>query len=52
MTPAPVTGMPQTTVAEAAALMVEKNYHTLPVVEAGRLVGVLGREDVLGTLLS
>lgn len=52
MTPAPVTVSPAATVAEAAALMVEKNYHTLPVVEGGELVGVLGKEDVLRTLLS
>jgi CBS domain-containing protein len=32
--------------------MVEKNYHTLPVVEGGKLVGVVGKEDVLRTLLS
>lgn len=52
MTPAPVTVTPATTVGEAAALMVERNYHTLPVLEGGRLVGVLGKEDVLRTLLS
>jgi CBS domain-containing protein len=52
MTPAPVTVSPSTTVAEAASLMVEKNYHTLPVVEGGKLVGVVGKEDVLRTLLS
>jgi CBS domain-containing protein len=52
MTPQPVTVTPAATVGEAAALMVERNYHTLPVVEGGRLVGVLGKEDVLRTLLS
>jgi CBS domain-containing protein len=45
MTPSPVTVAPTATVGEAAALMVERNYHTL-------LVGVLGKEDVLRTLLS
>ena len=31
--------------------MVDSNFHTLPVVSEGRLVGVLGKEDVLRTLL-
>jgi CBS domain-containing protein len=31
--------------------MVEKNYHTLPVVDDGKLVGIVGKEDVLKTLL-
>jgi CBS domain-containing protein len=31
--------------------MVDKNFHTLPVVEAGRLVGILGKEDILRTLV-
>jgi CBS domain-containing protein len=31
--------------------MVDKNFHTLPVVEGGLLVGVVGKEDVLRTLL-
>jgi len=30
---------------------VDKNFHTLPVVEDGLLVGVVGREDVLRTLV-
>jgi len=32
--------------------MVEKNYHTLPVIDAGKLVGILGKEDVLRTLIA
>ena len=32
--------------------MVEKNYHTLPVVDDGKLVGIVGKEDVLRTLLA
>ena len=36
---------------KVAALMVEENYHTLPVVDGGRLVGVVGKEDILRTLL-
>jgi CBS domain-containing protein len=51
MTPKPVAVAPDTDLEEAAGLMVDKNFHTLPVVEGGRLVGVLGKEDILRTLL-
>ncbi len=52
MTPNPRTVTPDTTVEETASLMVEKNIHTLPVVDKGELVGVVGKEDILRTLLS
>jgi len=52
MTPNPVTVDPDTDIEKVAALMVGKNYHTLPVVDAGKLVGILGKEDVLKTLIS
>lgn len=52
MTPDPVTVTPDTPSGELAALMVEKKYHTLPVVEDGRLAGVLGKEDLLKILMS
>ena len=51
MTPRPVTVTPETGIEEVASLMVDKNFHTLPVVQDGRLVGVVGKEDVLKTLL-
>ena len=51
MTPNPTTVDPETDIEKIAALMVEKNFHTLPVVEAGKVVGVLGKEDVLRTLI-
>ncbi len=47
----PVTVTPETSIEDIATLMVEKKFHTLPVVEEGRLVGVIGKEDVLKTLL-
>ena len=50
MTPDPVTVKPDTSLNSVAALMVDKNFHTLPVVESGRLVGVVGKEDVIRTL--
>ncbi len=52
MTPDPVTVNSDTGIEEIAALMVEKNYHTLPVVDAGKLVGIVGKVDVLRTLIS
>ena len=52
MTRKPVTIEPATDIEKIAALMVEKNYHTLPVVDAGKLVGILGKEDVLKTLIA
>jgi CBS domain-containing protein len=52
MTPDPVTVGPETSIENVAALMVEKNYHTLPVVDADKLVGIIGKEDILRTLVS
>ena len=51
MTANPVTVTPDTGIEEIAAFMVEKNYHTLPVVDGGKLVGIVGKEDVLRTLI-
>lgn len=47
MTPDPVTVTPDTSIEEIATIMAEKKLYTLPVVERGRLVGVVGKEDVL-----
>jgi CBS domain-containing protein len=52
MTSDPVTVTSTTDIEKVAALMVEKNYHTLPVVDDGKLVGIVGKEDVLRTLLT
>jgi CBS domain-containing protein len=52
MTPNPVTVDPETPINHVAALMVDKNYHTVPVVEGGKLVGIVGKEDILRTLTS
>jgi CBS-domain-containing membrane protein len=51
MTPNPVTVRPDTLIEVVAALMVDSNYHTIPVVEGGKLVGIVGKEDVLRTLV-
>jgi CBS domain-containing protein len=51
MTLDPITIDPDTTLEDIATLMVNNNIHTLPVVEGGRLVGIIGKEDVLRTLM-
>ncbi|WP_031484104.1 CBS domain-containing protein [Maridesulfovibrio frigidus] len=50
MTPNPVTITPETSIEKIADLMVEKKLYTLPVVEDGKLIGVVGKEDVLKVL--
>jgi CBS domain-containing protein len=50
MTRHPDTVSPDTAVREAARLIHESGHNRLPVVEDGRLVGVVTRVDVLGAL--
>jgi CBS domain-containing protein len=51
MTPNPVSVTKDASIEELAGLMVDRNYHTLPVVEGEKLVGVIGKEDILKTLI-
>jgi CBS-domain-containing membrane protein len=51
MTPNPVTVQTDTDIEKVAALMVDKNFHTIPVVDQGKLVGIVGKEDILKTLI-
>jgi len=51
MTKNPKTVAPQTPLDEIATVMVNEKLYTLPVVDAGKLVGVVGKEDILRTLL-
>jgi len=51
MTTDPITIDPDTSLEDIATLMVNNNIHTLPVLDRGRLVGVIGKEDVLRTLM-
>ncbi len=51
MTPDPITIDPDASLEDIATLMVNNNIHTLPVLERDRLVGVIGKEDVLRTLM-
>ncbi len=51
MTSNPVTVKSDTLIEVVAALMVDNNFHTLPVVDEGKLIGIVGKEDVLRTLI-
>jgi CBS domain-containing protein len=51
MTPNPVAVRPDTDIEAVAALMVDNNFHTIPVVDEGKLVGIVGKEDILRTLI-
>jgi CBS domain-containing protein len=51
MTPHPVSVAPETGIDEVAEVMVNRGFHTLPVVEGGKLVGIIGKSDVLRTLV-
>lgn len=51
MTPDPITVDPETSLEDIATLMVKHNIHTLPVLDQERLVGIIGKEDILKTLM-
>jgi nucleotide-binding universal stress UspA family protein/predicted transcriptional regulator len=48
----PVTAHLDMPISAIASLMVEKHFHTIPVVMENKLVGVIGKEDVLKILIS
>jgi CBS domain-containing protein len=52
MTPNPITVGPEASIEEVGSIMVDKHFYTLPVLDGGRLVGVVGKKDVLKTLIS
>jgi CBS-domain-containing membrane protein len=47
----PITVGPDRTVGEIAALMADEDIHTLPVLEDGKLVGVIGKLDVIAAMV-
>ncbi len=47
----PVSVDPDAPISEIASLMVEKHFHTIPVVKGGKLVGIIGKEDILKVLI-
>ena len=52
MTPNPFTVTPEMSIEEVATIMLDKNFNTLPVVDKEKLVGIVGKEDILKTLMS
>lgn len=52
MTEDPITVPPETTLDEASQLMLDKNFRHLPVVEGGRVVGVVSLRRVVATMQS
>ena len=52
MTANPVTVHPDTDIEKIASIMVDRNIHTIPVVDRGRLIGIIGKKDVLRTITS
>lgn len=52
MTPNPVTIQSDTRIETVAALMVDSKFHTLPVMEGEKMVGIIGKADLLRTLVS
>ena len=46
-TPNAVTVSPGTSVPDIATLMAEKSIHTIPVVEGGKILGIIGKLDVI-----
>jgi CBS domain-containing protein len=52
LTSSPVTVTEETPLDEIATIMSEKNFHTLPVVNKDTLVGVIGKKDIIRTLIN
>jgi len=51
MTPDPIYVTLSASVEDIAGVMVDKGFHTVPVVDDGKVIGVIGKEDILRTLL-
>jgi CBS-domain-containing membrane protein len=47
----PVCVNADTPLPEIANLMVEKHFHTIPVVDGKTLIGIIGKEDILKTMI-
>jgi len=48
----PKTVSSDTKLDEIATIMAEENIHTLPVLEEGKLVGIIGKKDIIKTLIN
>lgn len=47
----PVSVEPEATIEEVATTMARKNIHTLPVIENNKMVGIIGKKDIIKTLV-
>ena len=47
MSPNPVTVAPDTPVSQIAALMAKQKVHTIPVLDGGKIAGVIGKMDLV-----
>jgi predicted transcriptional regulator len=47
----PVSVKPDSTIEEIATIMAEKNIHTLPVIENNNIIGIIGKKDIIRTLV-
>jgi CBS domain-containing protein len=52
MTPDPIFVTPGMSIEVVASLMVDNGFHTIPVLDEEKLVGVVGKEDILKTLIT
>jgi CBS-domain-containing membrane protein len=50
MSPRPVTVNQDTPLSQIAALMAKEKVHTLPVMERGKIVGIIGKMDIIRAL--
>ncbi len=48
----PKTILPDTRLDEIATIMAEGNIHTLPVLDNGILIGIIGKKDIIKTLVN
>jgi CBS domain-containing protein len=51
LTSTPITVTETTQLDEIATIMAEKNVHTLPVMNGDTLVGIIGKKDIIRTLI-
>jgi CBS domain-containing protein len=47
----PITITPETSIEDIATIMAEKHVHTLPVIEDGKMVGIVGKMDIIRTMM-
>jgi CBS domain-containing protein len=52
MTPEVVTITPETALTTIVRMLIDQHIHTFPVVQEGKLVGIVGRHDILNAVFS